>query len=621
MATAKAQALPLRRAPPPAWQRTGEIDHRNPLTPYGGEEADNQTPAKKSRASKPKVRTGCQTCKIRRVKCDETKPGCNRCSSTGRKCDGYSIPPRKKRSKPHEVSSTLVVAISPRLYPPERCLEVVPGASNELRALEFFRHRTAPALSSYFDADFWTRLVFQMSMAEPAIRHAMVAVGSLHRLRERGANPLPMVQSILAQDPPFESVPKTKHTTDPNDPFAMAQYNKAISHLSKRLQDPVSANEIALLTCILFVCVEFIRGDVDPAIKHFKAGMSIAISSLSEGLSRSTTAISAVQRIRENVLPFFNRLELLSALFGNDTPWRYPIELDATVPSHFTSLKEARDSIVHLMNISIRYSHAMKPRKHTRLVLPDDIARKEAILQQIHAWQTTFDAFVLNNNFAAKELDATKVLRIHQLVMYSKLCASTQAEESANDVYIRDFEAVVNLGEALQAHAGTREQRQTHPSTFLFDMEVVSPLYHVALKCRHPQIRRRAIALLRQSVRREGLWDSNMAAAIASHIMRIEEAHLTTLDGTQLPAEEDRIHKNHIQSVPGTGLEPNADPHTVTFYAKTPGVGGQWQIWTEEFVLDEPNSNYLRTSGREVAVSGKTVVLIGTGHKHYLPCS
>ncbi|KAJ5150527.1 uncharacterized protein N7500_010716 [Penicillium coprophilum] len=38
----------------------------------------------------PKLKSGCMTCKIRRVKCDEEKPQCRRCVSTGRKCDGYA---------------------------------------------------------------------------------------------------------------------------------------------------------------------------------------------------------------------------------------------------------------------------------------------------------------------------------------------------------------------------------------------------------------------------------------------------------------------------------------------------------------------------------------------------
>ncbi|KAJ5970804.1 uncharacterized protein N7479_000722 [Penicillium vulpinum] len=41
----------------------------------------------------PKLKSGCITCKIRRIKCDEEKPHCRRCVSTGRKCDGYPDPP------------------------------------------------------------------------------------------------------------------------------------------------------------------------------------------------------------------------------------------------------------------------------------------------------------------------------------------------------------------------------------------------------------------------------------------------------------------------------------------------------------------------------------------------
>ncbi|KAF7916443.1 uncharacterized protein EAE97_012103 [Botrytis byssoidea] len=38
-----------------------------------------------------KPKNGCNTCKLRRVKCDETKPGCTRCQNFGRVCDGYEL--------------------------------------------------------------------------------------------------------------------------------------------------------------------------------------------------------------------------------------------------------------------------------------------------------------------------------------------------------------------------------------------------------------------------------------------------------------------------------------------------------------------------------------------------
>ncbi|QPC80346.1 hypothetical protein HYE68_011098 [Fusarium pseudograminearum] len=41
------------------------------------------------RQGKPKSRSGCGTCKIRRVKCDEAKPKCSRCTKGKFDCDGY----------------------------------------------------------------------------------------------------------------------------------------------------------------------------------------------------------------------------------------------------------------------------------------------------------------------------------------------------------------------------------------------------------------------------------------------------------------------------------------------------------------------------------------------------
>ncbi|KAH8808719.1 hypothetical protein F5884DRAFT_753238 [Xylogone sp. PMI_703] len=64
--------------------------------------AEGEAKVRRSRASKPKVRTGCTTCKIRHVKCDETKPACMRCVKFGRQCDGYA---QVKTSEPASSSS------------------------------------------------------------------------------------------------------------------------------------------------------------------------------------------------------------------------------------------------------------------------------------------------------------------------------------------------------------------------------------------------------------------------------------------------------------------------------------------------------------------------------------
>jgi hypothetical protein len=50
--------------------------------PLGGPPRRSKDGTRK-RAAKPKVRTGCITCKVRRVKCDEMRPECLRCVKFG----------------------------------------------------------------------------------------------------------------------------------------------------------------------------------------------------------------------------------------------------------------------------------------------------------------------------------------------------------------------------------------------------------------------------------------------------------------------------------------------------------------------------------------------------------
>lgn len=206
-------------------------------------------------------------------------------------------------------------------------------------------------------------------------------------------------------------------------------------------------------------------------------------------------------------------------------------------------MREARDSIVHIANLCLRFIRYMKYRKYDRIVLPDDLSRQTALIRQLEVWDERLDDMLASDNISDRDLDAAKTLRIHQIICLIWMRRSATPEECSMDLSIPDFETAVELAESIQRVAGTRGQRidMRHTSTFLFDMEIVSPIYFVGVKCRHPQLRRRAINVLASTWRREGLWDSNMAAAIAKRCMEIEEKNLTTLDGNELPAEHDRV--------------------------------------------------------------------------------
>jgi hypothetical protein len=103
----------------------------------------------------------------------------------------------------------------------------------------FFKSCTVPQLlgsSPFLEStdEFWNTLLLQTAHHEPAVRHAVFALGALHEVFEvHGA-----------------------HSPDEN--FAVSQYIHAISLLvGPGTKKGKTLNlDVALITCVLFVCFE-----------------------------------------------------------------------------------------------------------------------------------------------------------------------------------------------------------------------------------------------------------------------------------------------------------------------------------------------------------------------------
>ena len=109
--------------------------------------------------------------------------------------------------------------------------------------------------------------------------------------------------------------------------------------------------------------------------------------------------------------------------------------------------------------------------------------------------------------------------------------------ETAFDSHMDKFTSVITLSESLLIK-GTVGDALPH---FTFEMGLIPPLYFTAINCRHPLLRRKAVALLRQGSRREGLWDAEPMARVAERVIELEENNLEAgTDGW--PEEKDSIH-------------------------------------------------------------------------------
>jgi hypothetical protein len=114
--------------------------------------------------------------------------------------------------------------------------------------------------------------------------------------------------------------------------------------------------------------------------------------------------------------------------------------------------------------------------------------------------------------------------------------------------------------------------RHIKPS-FSADMGIVPPLFMVATKCRDPTLRRQAIQLLKSSARREGMWDSNMAARISEWVMTLEEPIEQPCD-TSSDSSPDMSTPLYVYEPVTTGLDTGLDPYQTspTSYADPTAV-------------------------------------------------
>jgi hypothetical protein len=289
-----------------------------------------------------------------------------------------------------------------------------------------------------------------------------------------------------------------------------------------------------------------------------------------------------VDRVRRSILPAFNRLEMLSALFGNGASWPYSVTISESVPAMFSSIGEARDSMVHLMNISLRFVQRIQLLEYEPCAVPLTAYDEQAeLLRYLDLWRSRFSVFQSSQmkELSGDDLYAANVLKIQRTVAFTWVSTVMDPYQCAHDIHIPAYTAAVELAEQIYGTGSMRIQHARQSNTFLLEVEVVGPLYWICVKCRHPAVRRRAIAVLRSMHHREGMWCSDIAAAVADRVVAVEEA---SLGDQELPSEVARVHGLPFafeQDVGPFGL-------SVTFQSKPFGVYGDWMVWQEQIPVD-----------------------------------
>jgi hypothetical protein len=155
-----------------------------------------------------RVKTGCLTCRQRRVKCDEGKPTCQRCKAANVYCEGYdsqrhlesktrsltldssqaNLSPASSASFPSLTSYPSAVTYRgdglPIIGCPTNpdCAERVPHPrARDVLAHHQYAFRTAPVLFKREHLYFWRDQILQTAWTYEYVYDAVLALGTVHR--------------------------------------------------------------------------------------------------------------------------------------------------------------------------------------------------------------------------------------------------------------------------------------------------------------------------------------------------------------------------------------------------------------------------------------------------------
>jgi hypothetical protein len=414
--------------------------------------------------------------------------------------------------------------------------------------------------TEFFDSSLWSRTILQLSHAEPAIRHGVLALSAMHEQ--------------------YDAVEPAAAGAFAAGAFAFAQYMRAVvcsKAMLRTYQGGRAGLEKVLVACIVFTCYENLAGNHRTASMHLHNGLRI----LEQSGQRERTAVAHL----------LLRFDLQAMTFSDDASrYMYKMECAPRCPAvrdSYVANDQARDDLVGLLR-GMMWLAGMADEDPLATQHPVWVTLRREMLDAFKQWEARFATYLEGTGTRDPKAHAGNTLLQISALTFRIIMGSGAGTKSemAWDSYVGEFRNIVELAEGMPrirpagataaaaaskrppasvssqrllapnpatvATAPTAGEAAFHvfshtpspsppplaprfshlPSSFSpsFELSTIVPLFIVGCRCRDPLLRRRAIALLLSSRRREGVWDSLGAGMVALQCMTKEEglpAHLS----------------------------------------------------------------------------------------------
>ncbi|OGM51013.1 C6 finger domain protein [Aspergillus bombycis] len=448
-------------------------------------------------SAKVKSRTGCTTCKIRKVKCDEAKPQCVRCKNTGRRCT-YALNQSDTRiARP----STLTIQSN---YP---LCDFVNHESQERRAFEYYFHRAGPAIGGYLDHRFWRGVVPELCRSEPAVWDAVVAISAFFEDPDPFIGP-PMVL------PDAKLV--RKHTK------AVSWYSRSMARVRQRVAYNDFNPHVALITCVLYICIETLQGHVVEALQLYEQGVHLIMT-----LRHSATMPYYANVLREVITPMFFRLGSAAMISGG-----YPVrESFRPISVHenprFATIAAAQTAVIELLTEAFQLGNeAARCYRLPRCDGNTASSLKEqqcALTLRLDSWERAFSNLKhreMEQPSSSPNAGAVSTLLTYHTVASTMVSTCLADNEMVYDAQRDQFRQIVQHATSALSASNVVDGAQP---PFTFETGIGLPLFYTAVKCRDRYLRREALNLLRRAPPVQAFFKCAAWAALAETIISVEE--------------------------------------------------------------------------------------------------
>ncbi|KAE9363257.1 hypothetical protein N431DRAFT_524157 [Stipitochalara longipes BDJ] len=492
----------------------------------------------RKRASKPKVRSGCSTCKTRKVKCDESKPSCLRCQ----KLDLTCIYPGPKPKKPEPQKQIRKLLLPSTLIEPSEALF---GNQDEWKYFQLFRSEAAAELAGFFEQPFWDRLILQACHSEVFVREAVVAISASRIARSAKAGQMGVSMNPIV----------TRHRE-----AALLHYGKAIRKIKEDLSKPnesgTGSPRRVLIACLLVCCLEGMWGNSFNALAHAKSGLSLLRTWVEKNphvkKDRIGTQSPSPDVVEDEIVHAFARLDIQMLTFIDvRSAEEHALMIDEgketieKMPTRFSFLEEARvyfelisRRAMHFMQVAVRaLADAQKAGLETTSAYYYQATQKK-YAEELERWSQAFHPLYerIQRKKVARVDIAAHLLFVNSMAMNIILATCLHTDNMCFDDHLEKFRAIVEVSKVIV------DAKQSRRFSFSFDSGVTPWLSAVCKWCRDRKLRREAIRLLRAVASQEGVWDSLMIAEIGECMMKLEEESVETED---IP-EEARVRLKHV---------------------------------------------------------------------------